>query len=242
MHASLPLYRSIAENLKEKIESSQYPHGTQLPTEARLTEIYHASRVTIRQAIQILVRQGYVKKRQGSGSQIIYSHQNALRERSSKIESFTEEIRATGLIPSKHMLNFAIITLSNNLANDLQVSPSSQAYHYQRLICTDKTPFCLEEGFIPLDPFPDLTVSDLLHSKLNYYEQKKHIEISFSHQIVQAITPTEEQCNLLQLSKPKPLLRIKNLIYQANGLPLDETIQTFDADIYPASFIKVRKL
>jgi GntR family transcriptional regulator len=63
-----PLYRQIAQDLREQIESGGLPSGGRLPTEQQLSEKYRASRNTIRDAIKWLIRRTLVETRPGQGT------------------------------------------------------------------------------------------------------------------------------------------------------------------------------
>jgi GntR family transcriptional regulator len=66
--AEQPMYRQIAEDLRQKIESGAISPGSQLPTELELREKYDASRNTIRDAIKWLITRGLVETRPGQGT------------------------------------------------------------------------------------------------------------------------------------------------------------------------------
>src|SRR5215831_13016903 len=63
-----PLYRQIAEDLRQRIESGQLGHGDQLPTELELRERYDASRNTVRDAVKWLTTRGLIQTRPGQGT------------------------------------------------------------------------------------------------------------------------------------------------------------------------------
>ena len=65
---SNPMYRQIAEDLREQIESGQLRPGQQLPTEIKLRDDYGASRNTVRDAISWLTTLGLVETRPGKGT------------------------------------------------------------------------------------------------------------------------------------------------------------------------------
>lgn len=76
-----PRYLQVLRALRDRIASGRYPVGTQLPTEADLCEEFAISRHTVREALRRLTEQGYVKRRQGSGTLVLstdpaanYSH------------------------------------------------------------------------------------------------------------------------------------------------------------------------
>ncbi len=66
-----PIYRQIAEDLRQKIESGQLGHGSQLPTELELRDEYEASRNTVRDAVKWLTTRGLVETRPGQGTFVV---------------------------------------------------------------------------------------------------------------------------------------------------------------------------
>jgi len=66
--AAEPMYRQIADDLRQKIEAGEIPRGDQIPTEIELREQYDASRNTIRDAIKWLITRGLVETRPGQGT------------------------------------------------------------------------------------------------------------------------------------------------------------------------------
>ena len=66
-----PMYRQIAEDLRQKIESGELGHGDQLPTELELREQYDASRNTVRDAVKWLITRGLVETRPGQGTFVV---------------------------------------------------------------------------------------------------------------------------------------------------------------------------
>lgn len=68
-----PKYQIIASELKGYIQTGKYKNATMLPTEYVLMSEYQVSRQTIRQALAVLEKEGYIEKRRGSGSHILHS-------------------------------------------------------------------------------------------------------------------------------------------------------------------------
>lgn len=62
-------YLLMAAELQEQITKGVY--WDKLPTEAALSDKFHVSRRTVRQALDCLVERGLINKRQGSGSQVL---------------------------------------------------------------------------------------------------------------------------------------------------------------------------
>jgi len=68
---SSPLYRQIAEDVREQVESGRLKPGQQLPTEIELRRRYNASRNTVRDAIKWLMSLGLVETRPGQGTFVV---------------------------------------------------------------------------------------------------------------------------------------------------------------------------
>ena len=66
-----PKYKQIADILRERIDGGSYHDGDRMETESSLTERFRVSRQTIRQAIGLLENEGYVQRRQGSGTYVM---------------------------------------------------------------------------------------------------------------------------------------------------------------------------
>ena len=95
-----PLYRQVLEDIKGSISSGQYAPGNRIPSEAELSELYDVSRVTVRRAIEELVSEGYLTKRQGKGT---YVNQRKLAHkicRSGNAQSFESSCADMGMAPA----------------------------------------------------------------------------------------------------------------------------------------------
>lgn len=61
-------YQMLADNLRREITERSHPEGSRLPTEQELTRRFGVSRQTVRQALALLMEEGLIEKRQGSGT------------------------------------------------------------------------------------------------------------------------------------------------------------------------------
>jgi DNA-binding GntR family transcriptional regulator len=67
----LPLYKSLANDLRAEIESGRYPVGEQLPPETELCTLYSVSRHTMRDALRLLREARLLERRRGSGTTVL---------------------------------------------------------------------------------------------------------------------------------------------------------------------------
>ena len=237
---TLSLYAAIAEELSKKILEGFYLQGQKLPTEPKLMQHYNVSRTTIRQAILQLERTGFVKRIQGSGTYITYRKKNAQVQRSTAILPFSAEMEVKGKKHLTKVISFEVIPANKVISESLGIVEGERIYSFERLRMGDKIPICLEHSYMPVTPYPDLTIAHLEQSKYHYIEQEKGKQIAYSHQNVSAILSNEKTERLLNLKKRSPILKIIHTTYLDDGSILDLTTIMFSSDIYEAHFIKFR--
>ena len=66
-----PLYLQVAEILRQRLERGLWPSGTLLPTLNELVEEFSVAKITVRQAVMLLVNEGYLESKRGKGTIVI---------------------------------------------------------------------------------------------------------------------------------------------------------------------------
>jgi GntR family transcriptional regulator len=157
---SNPMYRQIAENLREQIESGGLEPGQQLRTEIELRERYGASRNTVRDAIKWLTTLGLVETRPGQGTFVVKKinpYVTTLTADSKGLggEAVTrygevEESEEKTRVFSSSDPVVEIQKAYGNVATELRISEGSQVVsrHQRRFI--DGTPWSLQTSFYPM--------------------------------------------------------------------------------------------
>jgi GntR family transcriptional regulator len=152
------MYRRIAEDLRDKIESGALGHGTQLPTELELRERYDASRNTVRDAVKSLITRGLVETRPGQGTFVVekivpYVTQltgEASTGRDDEGPIYKAEVTATRRKPSTTEPRVEIQQAMGVITAELELDEGSSVIsrHQQRFI--DATPWSLQTSFYPM--------------------------------------------------------------------------------------------
>ncbi|MFV0379225.1 MAG: GntR family transcriptional regulator [Anaerorhabdus sp.] len=234
----IALYKTISNKIITEIESGKYEKGELLPTESKLCKKYFVSRVTIRQALKMLVDKQYISSKQGSGSRVIYCEKKELINKSSKIIPFSEEMRLIGKIPSSKIISFELINADKQLAKKLSLNLDDKVFRYERLLFGDNYPYCFEEGFMPLKYFDDLTINHLQGSKIKYIQEDKKIMLQYSQQVVHAIAADERLSKYLKVAINDPILDVLHITYDINDNPIMLTTCRFNSKIYQANYYK----
>jgi len=84
----IPLYYQLENILREKIMSGVFASGARLPTELELIRLYGVGRVTVRQALSALAKEGLIERRRRRGTFVT--------ERKSRRRAFDERADLTG--------------------------------------------------------------------------------------------------------------------------------------------------
>ena len=118
-------FLQIYSQLKQRIESGQYPVGQLLPSENTLIGEFDCSRNTVRRAISELVRDGYVQTRQGWGVCNIFQPIEHSSYTMGMIESFRETARRTGQTSTTRVVAFDTCVANEAIAAPAQMSPNA---------------------------------------------------------------------------------------------------------------------
>ncbi|CAM3977761.1 UTRA domain-containing protein [Alkalicoccus chagannorensis] len=200
-----PRYRQIAAEMKEEINKGIWKEGEAVPTEAQLSKRFGASRVTIRQAIKLLVQEELLYKIQGSGT---YVKENKFEHDIFALQGFTEEMEALNKETTNKVLDFQLLVPDERIRQILGLEEHSRAFFIRRQRLVDKQPLVVEETYLPLDLFPELTYDIMEGSKYAYIEQVRRMKIKESFQEVIPILPEPEMQELLGMKEQKPILTV----------------------------------
>ena len=181
--------------------------GSAIPPERELCERFDVSRVTLRRAVDDLVRDGVLSRRQGSGT---YVAQPKLAQALS-VRSFSQDMRQRGLEPSSQVLSVERVPAGPRLGQRLAVSPADPVVRIRRLRLADGEPLGLETASVPAALAPGLEEADLEGSSLYEVLARDHgIAIASGSQEIEPTVINEEESLVLDapLHSPAFLFRL----------------------------------
>src|SRR5918992_4907302 len=97
-----PLYQQLSDGLRRQVLASNWPADSAIPSERELMRLTGLSRMTVRQAIDSLTREGLLFRIHGRGTFIVPER---VEQDIRGVYSFSERIRAQGRIPSTHLIS-----------------------------------------------------------------------------------------------------------------------------------------
>jgi GntR family transcriptional regulator len=158
----IPIYLKIAQALEEEIQSGKYKAGDLLPTEKELESLFKVSRTTIRSAIGMLERHGYLSRKQGSGTIV---RQTRMAQMLNYITSLTETFENKGMKVSTGTLSINRIVPPEKVRSALSLDENEQTYMVQRTRIVNDEIIAFVTNYVP---------SRIVHDLENQYEKLKH--------------------------------------------------------------------
>lgn len=148
-----PLWRAIAETLRDDISAGRYPEGRKLPTEAALAARFGVNRHTVRQGLALLAEEGLVHARRGSGVTVTARPADYAI---SKRVRFHQNIAATGKVPGRRFLQVETRGATAEEAEALGLEAGAMIHVHDGISTADGLPIALFRSHFPADRFADL--------------------------------------------------------------------------------------
>lgn len=233
-----PMYRQIADTLREQISSGELKPGDALPTESALQAMFSVSRVTIRQALKRLTEEQIIESIQGSGS---YVKEERVNYDIYQLTGFYEKLADRNVDTHSDVKVFEVIKADARLAKKLQLAPDDKVWHVKRVRFIKQKPVNLEETWMPLALFADLTWEVMENSKYHYIEQIKKMVIDRSEQELLPVMPSEEAIAALSLDPAKPILEKVSRGFLKDGRVFEFSRNVFNSDDYNFTLVAKRR-
>lgn len=230
----IPLYEKIYHDLREKIQTNYYKAGEIIPTEQELMEFYHVSRVTVRKATDQLVDAGLLIRKPGYGTVV---KDRFLTNKTIDYRGFNDEMKSHGRIASTKVTAFSIINCDNCLASILGIETHDQFYHFVRHRYGDGTLLQIEESYMPVKIFPDLSIQRLENSKFDYIRQCGY-SIDFAMHLTTPILPDADTAQKFNITELTPIIKINNTTFTSEGMVVDYTEQYLNSPKYQLQYMK----
>jgi len=209
------LHSQLKEALIAMISNEALKPGDQLPTQKELGAQYEMSHMTVRRALDELIKEGVISSVRGKG---LYVTSQTLPTDIGSLVSFDEQILRLGMTPSKRVLCGEIIPASTVLAQMLKVDVGIPLVSLERLLLANNTPVALIVAYLPDYLCPGLLGYDLEKgSMFGTLRQIFGLQLSGAVSIVQTVLANKQQANLLQIQRPAALLSREQQTYLSDG-------------------------
>lgn len=205
-HASNePLYLKIASDLRNNITIEKWKEGERIPTEIELCELFHVSRITIRKAIDELVRDNLLIRKKAKGT-FVTANSQLKDNHFTLFKSFTNEMKEVGIDVETLKVNILVSYADPNISKYLNIKSGEKIIILKRLRGEKGKAFAFFITYIKFDDNMSLKSSDYYGSFYSYLNDLG-IQIEQNQEVVEAILPNHEISTMLKISPKLPVLK-----------------------------------
>lgn len=221
----MTLYDRIKDDLLAKIKDGTYPEGQTIPSELELADLYGVSRPTIRQALQILVSDGYLEKRRKRGTVVTKPKVN--QSFTMDIRSFEDAMRLAGRMPKTNVLVFKRERARGDIADRLELPKGAEVFKLVRLRYADELPNVFVESYIPCNAYPGLDSFDFNETSLYNAMDTCGKPVMTARRKLEVIKADGPTSALLDVEAGDPLILFHTVARDGDGRPAEYSIATY---------------
>jgi len=212
--SAIPKYHQLANILRQQIDNGDFqPHDT-IPSERLLEQHYKLSRPTIRQAVDLLSRQGYLYRVHGKGT---FVSPPKLQKGMLELTSFSEDMRNRGLEPGQKIIEFGYVKPNSKVRRQLEITDDDKkVLRIKRLRYGDGKPMGLQDSFLSLDSSQAVTREEIEEKGSIYVilQEKFGIYPTEADETLEVTLATSEEAEWLNITKGSPLLLNERTLWE----------------------------
>ncbi len=214
-------YELISQEVKERINKGFYPQDQPIPDEHSLSKEFGCSRMTIKRALDVLVREGLLFRKRGHGTFIIQKAEkdstvNVISEESVGLSRLMKDFNVTS-----HVIAFEIEFPSAEVAKQLVISNTDPVYHIIRLRCVNQEPYVTEETYMPARLIPGIDENVLNGSIYQYIQESLDLKMGVAHRKIRACKSNELDQKYLDCQYDDPVLEVEQVGFLNTGVPFE---------------------
>lgn len=226
----VPLYTQVREILRERILDGSYAPHAQLPAESEMSSIFGVSRITVRQALSDLQKEGVIFKIPGKGTFV--SKPKAFQQLT-QLEGFGEAMSRMGYEIYNRVVSHRTVPASTSIAQQLRLNDGTPVVEIKRIRHLNREPVSLEITYLPAAIGERLRNEDLASRDIFLILENDYgIALGHADLQIDATLADDTLAPALQVEKGTALLRLERLTHTAAGAPLDFEYLYFRGDTF----------
>lgn len=220
-----PLYQQLAEVLADALAAGELGAGQALPSERRLSATLGVSRVTLRRALDLLSREGRLRRQQGTQTRVAERVEKAL----STVTGFSDELAARGSVPGHRWISRRTVLPTPSEALALGLSATDPVVRLIRIRTADGRPLAIERATVPQSILPS---GDMVEASLYATMRGLGVAPVRGAQRIRAGLMSAVEADLLEADPGDPLLIIERRCALADGRAVEFTETRYNGALY----------
>jgi GntR family transcriptional regulator len=208
----------IRTKLREAIVSGEFPLGTKLPNEEQLCDRFSVSRVTIREAVRGLIEDGYVVRRQGSGTYV--RRRPSLRNSLDTNFSYSEYLAGAGVRTDRQVLDAQMVPADAETAQALAIAVGTEVAELRRLRTADRRPAIYSIDVLPGDLVDSVDDRDRFRGSVHRLLSGLGHPVEHGEAVVAPALADSDTAGPLEVAPGTPLQHLRQVDFDAAGRPV----------------------
>lgn len=216
----LPLYQQLRDALAARIARRDWLPGDALPSESEIAQAERVAVGTVRKAMELLVAEGILERRQGVGTFVRRKTFPSPLSRFFRFQSETGESRA----PRSRVLRREERPASPGIARVLNLTPGEAVILLTRLRTVDDAPFLSEDIWLPkrrFAPLLDMAPSSFGDWLYPLYEERCGQVVTSAEEILTVEAAGAADAARLALAAGAPLIVIERTAFDAQRVAIE---------------------
>jgi GntR family transcriptional regulator len=244
MSQLLPFYYQIKQIIKTRIINRELSPREKIPSENKLADHFKVTRVTVRQAIQLLVQEGLLIKRRGKGT-FVTANEHLIESLSYESAGFIDENFYDVQKPKTKSVEIDSVIVPKFVNDKLELDESDEkVVQLKRVRCLKNNYFNYIINYLPVAIGTKLAKEDLYKKSLmKILENEMGIEFTEAFQTIEASFASQEVAQKLKIPSGSPVLEVVKTMYTKKRKPvaLSQILYRGDLFKYIARFRKVKR-
>ncbi|MCL2588510.1 MAG: GntR family transcriptional regulator [Oscillospiraceae bacterium] len=214
-----PVYRQIAANIKQYIETNSIKIGDMIPSERELCDAFEVSRMTVRQAIDLLVQEHVLVRQKGKGT---FVSAPKFDQSLTALTSFTMDMTDRKLVSASHILGLEEIAAPAHVAKRLGLQSGETVIRLIRVRLANGHPYAHECSHLLADRARPILDVDFTHRSLyNALSTLCGVQMTRAKQVIAASVCPDQICSNLAIPKKSVTFHIERTTYNEQGTPFE---------------------
>jgi GntR family transcriptional regulator len=228
--SAIPLYQQIKQQLQQEIDAGELTAHMQLPSEREMTQQLRVSRITVHQAFNDLVKQGYLYTTPGKG---FFVAERPGPYELNALLSFTSEAEAKGQEPGTQVLDATIVPATPALSRQLLIPVGMEVVSLVRLRTLNGVPVNVTSSWLPHASCPGLLNHNLQSSLFAILREKYNLSLRMAHTEISARLASALEQEWLRLPDPAAVLTVQQTTYDQLKRVVEYSVMVFHPQRYP---------
>lgn len=229
----LPKYQQIKYLIREWIISREYSSGDRLPTENELAKLFKVTRMTVRQGLAELSKEGLIETRKGTGS-FVTTDDQLIEKLSLKFSGFMDDLFYQVSRSRTETVEMEFMAAPKLVAEKLQLDKDeTDVLVIKRVRMIDNKLFAYTINYIYAEIGHKIKEKDLYEMPLlQILEQKCGVLFDSAFQTIQASFSSDEVAAKLEIPSGAPILFVERIMYREGKKPFEFVQSSYRGDIF----------